>query len=399
MKKPLIFAAVLCGCLLALPGLARETKQPGFEFCTGKVRVDPTVNLGLFWESNINNTARNEDSGFGWRVQPALRISYNAKRTTLGTNMFYTYERSFDSKDAGDRDSYGISFTLLHKLNERTRLTLNGAYTRTENDEFYWNSDPTLPGFLDKDKSENYNLNGALGYTAKRWHASIGAGWRRTKQLDGWKQTSDAVNISAMWGRAIGAHTYWDFSLGTTLDRPDDGDDSISYTLMTGVSGDINARTTYSAMFGLTIYDYSGYVDDTAYGPAYNISGSYRLSRKVTLSLSAGSRYESEYAGGGAARHYYVFSHTLTAAANFQWTDVLSSRLDARINLEQHEDVSAGRGDADRTYYQLRASTYYKFNQFATLFGSLSYSMDEYDNRSSSDKDNARCEVGLSFRF
>ena len=45
MKKPLIFAAVLCGCLLALPGLARETKQPGFEFCTGKRFFRKTVKL------------------------------------------------------------------------------------------------------------------------------------------------------------------------------------------------------------------------------------------------------------------------------------------------------------------------------------------------------------------
>lgn len=399
MKKPLMFAAFLCGCLLTTAAFASEGKQPGFKFCTGKVSVDPVVNLGLFWESNMNNTSHHEESGFGWRIQPALSISYTAKRTTLGVNMFYTAERAFDGDKGGDSDSYGVNFTLLHKLNERTRLTMNGSYTRSENDNFYWANDPLQTGYLDKDKSENYNFNTALGYTAKKWHSSIGAGWRRTKQLDGAKQVSDAFTLNGMWGKAMGAHTYWDVSLGLTLDRPDDGDDSISYTLMTGISGDVNARTTYSAMFGLTIYDYSGFVDDTAYGPAYNISGSYRLSRKVTLSLSASSRYESEYAGYGAAQHYYVFSHTLTAAANFQWTDIFSSRLDARVNLEQHEDVSAGTGNADRTYYQLRASSYYKFNQYSTLYGSLSYSMDEYDRSSNSDKDNVRCEVGLSFRF
>ena len=399
MKKPLMFAAFLCGCLLTTSVFARGEKQPGFEFCTGKVRVDPVVNLGLFWESNMNNTAVREESGFGWRVQPALSISYNAKRTTLGSNMFYTSERAFDSGKGGDSDSYGINFTLLHMFSARTRLSMNGSYTRSENDTFYWADDPTLPGYVDKNKSENYSFNGALGFTQKRSHASIGAGWRRTKQLEGDHQVSDAVTLSGMWGRAIGAHTYWDFSLGATIDRPSDGDNSISYSLMTGVSGDLGARTAYNAMLGLTMYDYSGYVDEMAYGPAYNISGSYRLTRKVTLSLSASSRYESEYAGYGASQHYYVFSHTLTAAANFQWTDIFSSRLDLRANLEQHEDAGAGSGNADRTYYQLRASSYYKFNQYATLYGSLSYSMDEYDRYASSDKDNIRGEVGMSFRF
>lgn len=399
MKKPLMFAAMLCGCLLALPAFAREGKQPGFEFCSGKLRVDPTVNLSLYWESNVNNVVRNEESGAGWRVQPALSIHYTAKRTTLGTNLFYTRERAFDRQQDGNRDSYGVNFSLLQKVNERTRLTVTGTYTRSESDDFYWNDDAHTTGYVDKDKTENYSFNAALGYTARLWHTSIGAGWRRTKHLDESNQTSSAVNVNAMWGRAIGAHTYWDFSLGTTIDRPNDGDDSQSYSLMTGISGEINDRTNYSAMFGVTMYDYSGYVDDTAYGPAYNISGSYRLTRKVTLSLSAASRYESEYAGGGAADHYYVFSHTLTAAANFQWTDVLSSRLDLRYNFEQHEDVSAGTGDADRTYTQIGFSTYYRFNQYATLNGTISYSLDEYDTTENRDKDNLRCSVGLSFRF
>lgn len=399
MKNPLMFAAFLCGCLLTTAAFARESGQPGFTFNGGKVRVDPVVNLGLYWESNMNNTATREESGFGWRVQPALSISYNAKRTTLGTNMFYTRERAFDSGKGGDSDSYGINFSLLQVLSATKRLSMNGSYTRSENDTFYWNNDPSLPGVVDKNKSENYSFNTALGFTNRRAHGSIGVGWRRTKQLEGAKQVSDALTLNGMWGRAIGAHTYWDVSLGATIDRPDDGDDSISYSLMTGVSGEVSARTNYSALFGVTMYDYNGYVDETAFGPAYNISGSYRLSRKVTLSLSAGSRYESEYAGYGASKHYYVFSHTLTAAANFQWTDIFSSRLDLRANLEQHEDAGAGSGNADRTYYQLRASSYYKFNAYATLYGSLSYSMDEYDSRANSDKDNVRCEMGLSFRF
>lgn len=397
MKKPLLFAAFLCGCLLSTTALAGSEHQPGFKFCAGKLVVSPTVNAGITWESNMNDTYDHEESGFMWRVQPALAIQYNAKRTTLGMNAFYTMERAFDSNKGGDSDSYGINFSLLQQLNERTRLTVTGAYARSENDQFYWTDDPTRPGSIDKDKTENYNFNAALGYTAKKWHFSLGTGWRRTKQLDGAKQVSDALSINGMWGKAIGAHTYWDVSLGATLDRPDDGDDSISYTLMTGVSGDISERTSYSAMIGVTMYDYSGYVDDTAFGPAYNISGSYRLTRKITLSLAASSRYESEYAGYGASERYYVFNHSITAAANFQWTDIISSRLDLRYNFEQHEDAGAGAGDMDRTYYQISASTYYKFNEFGTLYGRLAYSKDELDGGDS--KDNVRCELGLSFRF
>jgi hypothetical protein len=397
MKKPLIFAALLCGCLFASQ-VSASSYEPGFKFNGGRFVIHPTVNAGISWESNMGNSSTHEESGFLWRVQPALALQYNAKRTTLGMNMFYTMERPFDDGNGGDNDSYGINFSLLQKLTERTRLTVMGSYTRSEDEQFYWNDDPYRPGSVDKDESENYNFNVALGHTAKKWHSSIGAGWRRTRQLDNSDQVSDAFNVNGLLGRAIGAHTYWDFSLGATIDRPDDGDDSISYSLMTGVSGEASERTSYSALVGITMYDYNGYNDDTAYGPAYNISGAYRLSRKVTLSLAASSRYESEYAGYGASRHRYVFNHTLTAAANFQWTDVFSSRLDLRGTFEQHEDTGSGYGDADRTYIQVGASSYYKFNQFVTMYGRLSYSMDEYDS-DSSEKDNVRFELGFSFRF
>lgn len=397
MKYPLMFAALLCGCLFSTAAFAKAEYQPGFDFCSGKVRVTPTVNFSLFWESNIGNSAAHEESGFGWRIQPAVGFSYNAKRTTFGSNAFYTLERMFDSDKGGDSDSYGITFSLLHKITERLRLTSNASYTRSENDNFYWTNSPDQPGQVDKDETENYNFNVALGLNAKRWHGSVGAGWRRTEYLDKNGQTSDAMTVSVMAGRAIGAHTYWDFSLATTIDRPSDGDDSVAYILMTGVSGEVSERTSYSALAGASIYQYNGIEDETAIGPSYNISGSYRLTRKATLSLMASSRYESEYAGGGASKHSYLFAHTLTAAMNYQWTDIFSTRLDVRYNLEQQETVAGYAARGDRTYWQANFSAYYQFNPFASLFGNISYSMDEYD--AGSERDNTRCSLGLSVRF
>lgn len=398
MKKPHIFAAVLFGCFAASMASA-EKKGPGFQFDGGRMTLVPTVSVGAFWESNAHNTAHNEKSGGGWRVQPMLSFGYDTKRTNLGINGFYTLERGFDSKDAEDSDSYGVNIGLRQELSQRWNLTLSTSYSRSENDEFYgadWG--PYGLSRIDTDRQENYSANLGLGYRSSKWQASFGAGWSRSKQLDGWKQTSDSYNLSVMGGRAIGPHTYWNVSLSMSVDDPEYGNTSESYYLMTGVSGELSERFSYSAMAGVGIYDYSGYYGETEFGPSYDISGAYKLSRKIALSLALSSRYEPEYNGDSKA--YYVWSHNLTGAVNVQWCDVLSSRFDVAVMYEEHTapDHWNGSRDYDRTYLQFAFNTYYKFNDYASLYGGVSWRTDMYSG-DRDDRDNLRADVGLSFTF
>lgn len=406
MKNPLLLAAVLCGCLMASVASAEATghKGPGFQFMGGKLKLIPTVNVGAFWESNARDTAHNEESGGGWRVQPTLSLSYDMRRTNLGVNGFYTMERGFESKDAQDSDSYGVNIGLRHELSERWNLTLSTSYSRSENDEFYgdtWNNNTWNPyglSRIDENRQETYNANLALGYRSEKWQASFGAGWHRSKQLDGWKQTSDSYNASVMLGRAIGPHTYWNVSLSMSMDDPEYGNTSESYYLMTGASGELSKRFSYSAMAGLGIYDYSGYYGETEFGPSYDISGAYKLSRKVALSLALSSRYEPEYNGDSKA--YYVWSHNLTGAVNVQWCEVLSSRFNTAIMYEEHTSPDNWRGsrDYERTYLQFAFNTYYKFNDYASLNAGVSWKTDMYSG-DRDDKDDLRADIGLTYSF
>ncbi len=393
MKMAHFLTATLCGCL-ALPALAKE--GPGFQFNGGRLQVNPVVTTGVFWESDNGNGK--DDSGGGWRIQPALSFGYNTRRTNLGLNLFYTYERGFEDKDARDSDSYGVNLSLRQELSRRWNLMVSTSYSRSENDEFYgydWNKSG-VP-LIDEDRQENYNFNTALGYRTDKWQASIGAGWSRSKLLDGWKNCSDVYNLSVLGGRAIGPHTYWNASVTMSIDKPDYGNTSESYYLMTGVSGETSARTSYSAMAGVGIYDYSGYYGETDIGPTYNISGAYKLSRRVALSMALSSRYEPEY--NGDAKSFYIWSHHLTGAVNFQWTDVLSSRLSVAGMYEQHETPSGTAARSyDRTYVQLSFSTSYKLNDYVSLYGSVSWKEDMYSG-DRKDEDEYRMDAGLTFRF
>lgn len=399
MKKPLALVAVLCGCLMASAVRGADSKGPGFRFDGGKMVLTPAVSVGAFWESNTRNTAKDEKSGAGWRVQPTLSFGYNAKRTNLNINGFYTMERGFDSKDAEDSDSYGVSLGLRQELGDRWNLTLSTSYSRSENDEFYGEAwSPIGLSRIDENRQESYTANVALGYRSNKWQASMGAGWSRTKQLDGWKQTTDTYNVSLMGGRAIGPHTYWNLSLSMSVDDPEFGNTSESYYLMTGVSGELSNRFSYSAMAGVGIYDYSGYYGETEVGPSYDISGAYKFSKRIAFSLALSSRYEPEY--NGDAKAYYVWSHNLTGAVNFQWTDVLSSRFNVAFFYEEHTapDNWAGARDYDRTYVQVAFNTYYKFNDYASLYGGVSWKTDMYSG-DRDDVDNLRGDIGLSFTF
>lgn len=399
MKQPLLFAAFLCGCLFALP--AQAAKEPGFKFggSDNEWVLVPRVDTGLFWESNAHDTSHNEKSGAGWRVQPALRLTHQGRRTKVAAGAFYTMERGFDSKDGEDRDSYGVNFSLLRELRQNLNLTVSGAYVRSEDDDFYWADDVTRAPQIDTEKSEHYNFNAALGYQGSRWQWSVGAGWSRRRDLDdGSKhETSDTYTFSALAGRAIGPQKYWNVSLTASIDDPEYSGTSYSYYLMTGLSGQASQRLSYSVMAGLGMYDYSGYKSETDVAPAYNASVAYKLNRTFALSLALSSQYEPEYSGNTKA--YYVWSHNLTAGVNAQWSDRLSSRLNLALLYEEHVAPEAAHGrDFDRTYMKASFTTYWKFNAYTSLYGTLSWSDDLYSGRSG-DKDNLRADIGLSFTF
>lgn len=401
MKKPLQLAALLCG-IFASSALLAAGKEPGFRFANGWT-LTPVVSAGVYWESNVHDTAHNEESGGGWRVQPTLSLNYTAARTRLGINAFYTLERGFDNADGEDSDSYGVSIGLVRELTQRLNLSFSASYSHTDEDEYYgvgwdWNN-PDL-GRISSDETDSYNVNAALGWVSasQKWQGNLGAGFSHS-EYDDYDNDTTSYNLSAQVGRAIGPHTYWNVSLSGSIDDPDDGDKSVAYYIMTGISGQLSEKLSYTTLVGLGIYDFEGadgYRSDTEYGPSYSASLSYKINRTFALALSLNSRYEAEY--NGYADCYYVWSHNLTGAINAQWTDTLSSSLRLSAFYEEHIDGGdSGFGDTSRTYYQIAFSSAYKFNRYLSLTGSVSWKTDDYDDGETTD--NLRADIGLTFTF
>ena len=401
MKKPLRFAAILCGCLFLSAAAQAEQGAPGQGFRFGPRKawtLSPRVNVGAFWETNARNTSSSEKSGGGWRVTPSLSLTYgdaNA-RTSLSSSAFYTMERGFESKNAQDSDSYGASLTLRRELRKNLTLTASGSYSRTENDEFYgqgWNTALPELSRIDTDKTEHYNANVALGYQGERWRWSVGAGWSRTKQLSGYKYESDSYNVSLLAGRAVATRHYWNLSLSTTWD--DAAKASYAYYLMTGLSGQLERKLSYNFLLGAAVYDYSGYQDHTAVGPSYTASLAYKINRTFAASLALSSQYKPEYAGNQS--EYYVWSHNLTLGVNAQWSDRLSSRLNTAVVYEEHSSEIVS--DYDRTYLKVGLNSSYKLNAYASVYAGVSWKTDQYSGSRGGDTDDLRGDVGLTFTF
>lgn len=412
MKKPILFAAFLCGCLFSSALLAASA-EPGQGFVFGPRdawRLSPQVSIGAFWENNARNTTNNKKAGGGWHVQPSLSLTYSgSEHGGFSMNGFYSMERGFESKNAQDTDSYGINLSLNRQLSRNMTLTMSGAYSRSENDSFYgegWDlSNPGL-SLIDTYKSEHYNFNTALGYSGERWRWSVGLGWNRTKNLTGNKNESDTYNASVMVGRAIAAHHYWNFSLSTSWD--DATQSSQSYYAMTGFSGSISNRLTYSTLLGVSFYDYSGkdYVEgrgndsDRPVTPSYSASLAYKMSRTFALSLALSSQYKPEYVY--SQDWYYVWAHTLTGAVNAQWSEKWSSRLNVAFVYEQHVDVvDDGYDDFDRTYLQFSFNTSYRVNSYMSVYAGASWKTDQMSENHGDDTraNDLRADVGLSFVF
>lgn len=402
MKKPLLIAVLAMTGLLASVAHAELDLRPkgqGFSFGQNKrLHLSPVLNVGAFWESNARNTSNNEKSGGGWRVQPSLTLSYAGKENgkdlgNFSLSGFYSMERGFDSKNAQDSDSYGFNATMHRNLGRRLTLSGSVSYSRSEDDQFYgemWNGN--YLSRVDTTRSENYNANISLGYRSDRYQGSVGLGWSRSRQLDGWKNQSDSYNLNMMVGKAVAAHHYANVSFSTSWDDADDN--SQAYYLMVGMNGSLSERWSYSAMAGLGIYDYSGYQDDTKVGPSYTVSAAYKFNRTFAGSLAMSAQFEPEY--DWDQRSYYIWSNDLTAALNAQWNERWSSRLNVAWSYEDHLGNS-GEADYDRTYIQTSFSTSVRVNSFMSLYGSVSWKTDMYSDRN--DTDDYRADVGLTFRL
>ncbi len=397
MKKPLYLVALLCG-MMAMPAWARWN-EPGYHF-GGHTVLTPSISVGAYWESNVHESSHKKESGAGWRVQPTLSLTHATKYTKYALNGFYTMERGFDSEDALDSDSYGASFNISRELSKFYTLTLTTSYSRSEDDQFYqWGADGN-PN-IDKDKSENYNVNGALGYQNSRWQWSVGMGWSRSKYLDEPRHTTDSYNLSALVGRAIGPRTYWNVSLSTSWDDADSATSTNEgYYLMTGVSGAVSNKLTYNTLVGVGMYNFDGeHGSETDFGPSYNASVAYKMNRTFAFSLALSGRYEPEYSG--YASNYYIWGNHLTGAVNAQWSDKLSSRLNVTYTFEDYVEgkgVHDSHPHGDRTYMQIAFNTYYKFCPNFSVYGGISWRNDDTSGSSGND-DNFRVDLGLTYTF
>lgn len=404
MKKPLQLAALLCGCLITTSVFAQNIdKGPGFRYKGWEIGA--SVSVGAFWESNAHNTTNDDESGAGWRVQPSLTLSRQlGDRSSFGTSLFYTMERGFDDEDAQDSDSYGIALNYSRTLNPRWRLSISGSYSHSENDEFYgagWDPNNPMLSRVDSDETDNYNVNVGLAYTGfRKWNLSIGAGWSRSDYEDSWGSTNDSYNASVSAGYRWSERTSWNFSLSASTDDPDGGETSHSYSLMTGLSHTISNRLSLTAMVGASFQDYQGYNDDTSVDPSYSLSLSYRASERIALALSLNSRYESEYYNGAFynAKTTYVWSHNLTGSMTVKWSDKVYSSLSISGFYEEHVATVGGLSDRNRTYIQVAFNTSYRFNNYVSMYGSVSWKNDQYDYDNGDDTaDDIRLDVGLTF--
>lgn len=413
MKYSLLtLGLTVCGFFVADTARA-ALQQPGFRFGRD-ITMNPVVNVGAFWESNARNTAHNEKSGAGWRVQPAVSFGFAANRTTVGLNLYYTLERGFDSDNGQDSDSYGESLSINHRFSNKLSFSVSQFYRHSENDQFQPSFSPYAAPTVDTDESDSYGLTLGLGYTPNgRWNFSGTVGWTRTdydnRGNGSYDGDSDTLSFSVMAGRAVfGGRANWNTSFSVSVDDPADGDKSTSYNLMTGYGAPLSAKLSWNAMVGVGIYDYSGYNDDLAVGPSYSISGAWRINRRMALSLALSSNYSPEYSSRYAQRSYYIWNHSLTAGFNYQWDDVNNTRLDVALRYEEHVNdgnydsngnAGQGGGDYERTYFNVRLSHSYAFSDHVSLYGSVSYNTDLYSGRDTDDTDDVRLDIGLSFKF
>ncbi len=397
MKKLLTTALILAGAASVY------AKEPGIRFGGDKFVLAPAVNLGVFHSSNIRNAYDGEkkESGAGWTVSPSLQFSANGAGVQFILGANYSAERSFDRDSGSDSDSWGEYATLRMELNERNSLTINQSFRHSESDEFYDGGRDTAS--VSNTKNETFNISAALAHRwSERQSVALSINYTDYNNLDAENGDYQMYGIAGQFSNQWTERTNLIFSTAISIDDPVEGSKSTSYSLMGGFGSTINSKMNYQAMVGVMFYDYSGSgsQSDSSIAPNYSLTGTWKLSQRFALSAAMSTNYAPTDSAGDQGNSYNL-NHNMSLALNFQPRSIkaLSFRWDVGYRIEQ-TTYTNNQSDTERNYYNMRMSAYYGWNQYISLYTSVTYNYDTTDTTGDSrSSDEIRVDAGLQFKW
>jgi hypothetical protein len=166
---------------------------------------------------------------------------------------------------------------------------------------------------------------------------------------------------------------------------------------MAGIGTRATEKIQYRALVGASWLDYGGR-SGTDNGWIYQLSGNWRITRQVQLSVLGSSYYQPSERSYGQAIKVYALS---AGVSYLTLGDKLN--LNANVAFRREENAYSDRylargNDYDEDILSIRLGATYTINRWMSLFGSIVWEEEWCDNKNY-DYDRFRGTVGVRFHY
>ena len=409
-KKILAFATVAMSSALVMAGESVADKPTGFRFFNNHLTIKPYVSLSYTYDSNID-TAKHASDDSIFMVGPGVDFDWKGDRWSLVGSLWYRYNAYCKYSDEMGENSFGESLKYnwtTSKPGERGwSLALAERYAYIAQSDSLTSGDGRG---IWRDR-ERFDASAAIERRfTERWHADLMGqyNWLDYKNdtgkyapLYGWQEFSaglEAGFAASKWTDLLVAGGYSGYRQKAGSGYRNYSNESQVWTVMGGIGTHATEKIQYRALVGASWLEYGGHSGADS-GWTYQLSGNWRVTRQVQLSLLGSSYYQPSERSVGLAVKVY----SLSAGVSYL---TLGDKLNLNANIAfrheenaYHDRYLAAGNDYDEDIISARLGATYTINRWMSLFATIVWEeewCDKYDNY---DYDRFRGTVGVRFHY
>lgn len=411
----LAMAALAVGPALAAldnPGNGSEANKPrGFRFFNNHLTIKPSVSLSYTYDSNIDTTHKSASDSI-FMVMPSADFVWKGERWELVGNLWYRYNAYCDYSDEMGENSFGEA--LAYKWTNSDRPGEKGWSLLLSERYAYINQSDTLTSGdgrgIWRDR-QRFDASGVLERRfTDRLHADVSGqyNWIDYKNdtgkyapLYGWSEWAAGLQAgyaASKWTDLLIAGGYANYTQKQGTGRYHYNNDSEVWTVQAGFGTYATERITYRFLIGSSWLDYGGRSNADS-GWTYTLSGNWRITRQLQLSVLGSSYYQPSERTRGQALKVTSLS---TGVSYLTLGDKM--RLHGDISW-RHEDVAYNdaylgwANDYDEDLLSVRIGADYTLNRWMTIFANIAWEEDWCDEYEQYDYDRFRGTIGVRFHY
>ena len=432
--------------LLAAVSLASAEDEGGIWL--GPVNLSPTLNIGIFYESNPDEVNENRkelmeaadenrfDSTEGFNIQPGLNLLLPGNQWKLSGRLVYTYE---DDNSDYSRSPEDWRETL--KFDGETDGGTSWALGQSAQQLSYQQYDE-----FSQDDRFGFGVNGMLGrQITDKSGLSVGASYRLVDYEDDYLYDSDNQVYSLTFKHQLTEKTDGLLSLAYGINGADydevgsdrhpgtgprrrldvDIKDATYVNGSVGLGSRTTERLAFRALVGMTAFDdfeyeypeareyiEQGQVSedeaDTEYSFSYDMGLTWTPTERFTLNLSGNSAYESSedvrnnsllaYSMIGSASYRFFTRVMLSGGVAYRYEDYLRNVDEDEVDIFKGTDAEGQGRSRQDDQINLFAGLTFGLTRYASFYVNGLYTVTE-STIDDFDYDRYRISAGVALQY